>query len=61
MLTLYSWFFMFGGSMAILMGIINFFNPFPSNTIPFISVGFTLIVSILYGHAKLGNNPNSNA
>ncbi len=55
-LAIYSWFFMIFGIIAILMGIINFFNPFLSNSIPLISAGFTLVTSILFGHAKFKKN-----
>ncbi len=58
-LTIYSWFFMISGIIFIWMGIINFFNPFPANSIPFISAGFTLVTSILFGYAKLEKNPNT--
>ncbi len=52
-LTIFSYFFMIGGIIAILLGIINFFNPFPANSIPLISAGFTLVASILFNYAKL--------
>ncbi len=55
-LAIYSWFFMIFGIIAILMGIINFFNPFPANSTPLISAGFTLVTSILFGHAKFKKN-----
>ncbi len=58
-LAIYSWFFMIFGIIAILMGIINFFNPFASNSVPFISVGFTLVTSILFDHAKLKKNSDT--
>ncbi|MGM9683014.1 MAG: hypothetical protein ACI3XQ_05385 [Eubacteriales bacterium] len=52
MLTAFLWFFMIAGIVLILMGLINFFASFPSNTTPLISAGFTLVVSVLYGQAN---------
>lgn len=58
-LTIYSWFFMVFGIIIILMGITNFFRPFPADSTPFISAGFTLVTSILFGYAKLEKDSNT--
>ncbi len=52
-LDIYSWFFIIGGLLAVLVGAINFFTPFPSGSMPLITTGFTLIVFILQRLAKL--------
>ncbi len=59
MLRIYSWFFMIFGVIAVLMGTIGFFDPFPANSTPLISAGFTLVTSVLLGYAKLETDANT--